>query len=91
MIPLEVAIRSATGLPADILGMRDRGYLRPGLAADIVVFDPQTFVDLATYDDPYQYATGIEFLYVNGVSAIANGDPTGALAGKALRKMEQSE
>ncbi|MEZ6054433.1 MAG: amidohydrolase family protein, partial [Planctomycetaceae bacterium] len=85
LIPLEQAIRSATGLPADIIGMTDRGYLKPGQFADVVVFDPEQFIDRATFDDPHQYATGVQFVFVNGTLAIAEGKPTGALAGRALR------
>ena len=84
-IPLEQAIRSATGLPADILHLPERGYLKPGTFADVVVFDPKTFRDTATFDKPHQYATGVVYLYVNGVLAVEKGKPTGALAGKALR------
>lgn len=86
VLPLEQAIRSATGLPADILGLSDRGYLRPGQAADIVVFDPQEMIDRATFENPFQYAAGIRYVFVNGIPAIHEGTPTGALAGKALRK-----
>ena len=86
VIPLAQAIRSSSGLPADILGMTDRGYLRAGLAADIVVFDPEKLIDRATYDRPQQYSTGVVHLFVNGTPAIADGTPTGALAGRALRR-----
>jgi N-acyl-D-aspartate/D-glutamate deacylase len=85
VITLEAAVRSSSGLPADILGLQDRGYLRQGLAADVVVFDPATFRDQATFDDPYRYSTGVRYLFVNGRPAIYTGTPTGALAGKALR------
>lgn len=86
VVPLEQAVRSASGLAADILGLTDRGYLCTGQAADIVVLDPDTFRDTATFDDPHQYGTGVEWLLVNGTPAIARGHLTGALAGKALRK-----
>ncbi|HBL48020.1 D-aminoacylase [Gimesia sp.] len=85
VIPLEHAVRSMTGLPADILGLKDRGYLREGAYADIVVMDTDTLIDKATFDDPHQYSDGIRFLYVNGSPAITAGFPTGSLAGKALR------
>ena len=85
-LPLEQAIRSASGFPADVLGLEDRGYLRDGLAADIVVFDPDQFSDAATFDEPHRYSQGIIHVYVNGIPAIVDGHPTGALAGKALRK-----
>ena len=85
VLPLPQAVRSASGLPADILSLTDRGYLRTGYAADIVVFDPKTFLDRATYDAPYQYSTGVRHVFVAGTPAIHDGIPTGALAGKALR------
>jgi N-acyl-D-amino-acid deacylase len=86
VLPLEQAIRSASGFPADVLKLVDRGYLRSGQAADIVVFDPDKFIDTATFDDPHQYARGVVYVYVNGIPEIVNGHPTGALGGKALRK-----
>jgi N-acyl-D-amino-acid deacylase len=85
LIPVEHAIRSASGLPADILKLPQRGYLKPGYFADVVVFDPKTFRDTATYDKPHQYATGVQFLFVNGVLTVDEGKHTGALPGKALR------
>jgi N-acyl-D-amino-acid deacylase len=85
IITLEQAIRSASGLPADILKLSDRGYLKPGHFADIVVFDPKTFRDTATFDKPHQYATGIRHLFVNGQQAIVDGRFTGTLAGQVLR------
>ena len=85
MIPLEHAIRSASGLPAEILGLTDRGLLKTGQFADITVFDPETFRDAATFDDPHQYSTGVRYVFVNGTAAIHRGHITGALAGKALR------
>jgi len=90
VVPLEHAIRSATGLPADIIGFTERGYLKPGMAADIVVFDPEKLIDKATFDEPYHYSEGIEYVFVNGTVAVSEGVPTGALAGKALRKPQSS-
>jgi N-acyl-D-aspartate/D-glutamate deacylase len=66
--------------------MTDRGYLRTGQAADIVVFDPEAFIDAATFDDPHQYARGLDYVLVNGTVAVYDGQPTGALAGRPLRK-----
>lgn len=91
VIPLEQAIRSASGLPADILKLADRGYLRTGQAADVAVLSPGEFLDTATFDEPHQYATGVVHLYVNGVPVISGSHPTGALAGRALRKRGESE
>lgn len=86
VISLAHAVRSASGLPADILGLPDRGYLRPDWQADIVVFDPQTIRDRATFDDPFQYSEGVRWVFVNGTAAIHDGTPTGALVGRAIRK-----
>lgn len=85
VLPLAQAIRSGSGLPADILGMTDRGYIKTGLAADIVVFDPKSFIDKATFDNPHQYCVGAKYVFVNGEPAVFNDHPTGALAGKALK------
>lgn len=85
VLSLAAAIRSATGLPADILGLTDRGYLKTGNYADIVVFNPKKFIDVATFDDPHQYAAGVEYVFVNGTPALFHKTPTGALAGRALR------
>jgi N-acyl-D-aspartate/D-glutamate deacylase len=89
VLPLEQAIRSCSGLPADIIHLPERGYLKPGYFADVVVFDPETFRDTATYDKPHQFATGVKWLYVNGAAAIANGNRTSALAGRSLRHTAQ--
>ena len=85
LLPLEQALRSATGLPADILRLPERGYLKAGYFADVVVFDPKTFRDTATFDKPHSYSTGVVYLYVNGVAAVDGGKVAGALAGRALR------
>jgi N-acyl-D-aspartate/D-glutamate deacylase len=85
VLPLSAAIRSSSGLPADILGLKDRGYVRVGLAADLVVFDPDAFRDTATFTEPYRYAVGAKYVFVNGTPAVFAGTPTGALAGMALR------
>jgi N-acyl-D-aspartate/D-glutamate deacylase len=84
VLPLAQAIRSASGLPADILGLTDRGYLRKDAFADVVVFDPKTYIDTATFDEPHRYAAGVQYVFVNGRPAVYDGTPTGALAGKAL-------
>jgi N-acyl-D-aspartate/D-glutamate deacylase len=88
VLSVEQAIRSASGLPADILQLKDRGYLRPGYCADVVVFDPEKFRDAATYDDPHQLAKGVRYLFVNGQLTIKDGDYTGGLAGRVLRHKE---
>jgi N-acyl-D-aspartate/D-glutamate deacylase len=85
IITLEHALRSASGLPADILKLPERGYLKSGHYADVVVFDPKTFRDKATFDKPHQYADGVRYLFVNGKLAIDDGKFTNVLAGKVLR------
>lgn len=85
VLPLAQAIRSATGLPADILKLPERGYLKPGYFADVVVFDPATFRDKATFKEPLQWSTGVKLLLVNGQVAVEDSQPTGKLAGRAIR------
>ncbi len=89
-IPLTQALRSASGLPADILQLPERGYLKVGHYADVVVFDPKTFRDKATFDHPHQYATGVRYLFVNGRLAIEEGRFTGTLGGRVLRHRSES-
>jgi N-acyl-D-amino-acid deacylase len=91
LISLEHAIRSASGLPADILRLPERGYLKPGYFADVVLFDPEKFRDVATFDKPHQYATGVRYLFVNGKLAINEGKYTDRLAGKVLRHTNATE
>jgi N-acyl-D-amino-acid deacylase len=85
-ITLEFAIRSMTTLPATVFGMKDRGFLREGASADVVVFDPAAIEDRATYTDPHQLATGMDFVLVNGQLVIDQGRFTGALPGRVLRR-----
>ena len=86
VLPLTAAIRSASGLPADIIGLKDRGYLREKLVADIVVLDPKTFEDHATFEKPFEPSTGVKWLLVNGKVAIDDGKPADLHAGLPLRK-----
>jgi N-acyl-D-aspartate/D-glutamate deacylase len=86
VISMEQAIYSSTGLPAEILGLDDRGLLRAGWIADIAVFDPARFIDRSTFVDPHQYGEGLVHLFVNGQSAILRSRATGTLSGRALRK-----
>ncbi len=83
---IEEAVRAMTSLPTRIFGLVDRGDLRPGAIADLVVFDPATIQDRATYEDPFAMATGVRWVVVNGQVAIADGVPNGVLAGKVLRR-----
>jgi N-acyl-D-amino-acid deacylase len=85
VIPLEEAIRRLTAFPADNLGLADRGRLAEGRFADVVVFDPATIIDHATYESPHQYATGMVHVLVNGVQVLHHGEHTGALPGRVVR------
>jgi N-acyl-D-amino-acid deacylase len=86
VVPVEQAIRSATGLPAEILGLADRGRLKPGTYADVVAFDPTTFRDHATFQSPFKVSTGVRFVLVNGELAIDDGQLANVTAGRSLRK-----
>ena len=85
LMSLEEGIHRLTGLPAANWKLVDRGCLRPGCFADIVVFDPATISDHATYDAPQQYATGVGDVFVNGVQVLRDGEHTGALPGRVVR------
>src|SRR6266404_4628404 len=83
-LPLATAVHKMTGLPAARLGLRDRGVVRPGARADLVVFDARRVADRATYEDPHRYPEGIEHVVVNGRFVVKNGEHTGSLPGKVL-------
>ncbi len=85
LLTLEEAIRKMSSAPANRLGLSDRGVLRPGMKADMVLFDPDTVQDEATFEEPERYPAGIPWVFVNGVAIIAEGEPTGALPGQVLR------
>ena len=85
LLSLEEAIRKMSSAPANRLGLSDRGVLRPGMRADMVLFDPDTVQDEATFEEPERYPTGIPWVFVNGVAVIAEGEPTGELPGRVLR------
>ena len=85
LVTLPEAIRRLTSLPADNLKLQRRGRLAPGVFADIVVFDPATIADRATFDQPHQYATGVLQVWVNGVQVLRDGEPTGATPGRVVR------
>jgi len=88
LLSMEEAIRKMTAAPAERLGLRDRGLLREGYAADLVAFDPVRVRSNATYDEPRRYPDGIEFVAVNGTLVVDRGVHTGALPGRALRRGE---
>ncbi len=84
VITLEEAVRRLSGLPATNLGLDRRGFLQEGMFADVVVFDPETIADRATFDNPHVYAVGVKQVFVNGVQVIKDGEHTGAKPGRAL-------
>jgi N-acyl-D-aspartate/D-glutamate deacylase len=84
-ITLEDAVRKMSSAVATRLNIRDRGFLREGYYADVIVFDPETVTDHATYEEPHQLSTGIEHVFVNGTAVVANGEHTGAMPGRAVR------
>jgi N-acyl-D-amino-acid deacylase len=85
VLSAEEAIRKITSLPADVLSLTDRGRLKKGAFADIVIFDPNTIQDHSTYANPMQYATGVSDVLINGKLALKDGLPTGAPTGRILR------
>lgn len=85
VITLEFAIRKMTSLAAQRVGINDRGLLKPGMYADITVFDPNTVIDNSTFENPSQIASGIDYVFVNGVAVLDGGKVTSALPGRPLR------
>jgi N-acyl-D-amino-acid deacylase len=85
LLTLPEAIRRLTSQPAANLKLSRRGRLAPGVHADIVVFDPATIADRATFAQPHQYATGVHHVWVNGVQVLRAGEPTGAMPGRVVR------
>ena len=87
VITMERMVQSSSGQVASVYGLTDRGMLRAGAFADVIVFDPATITDVATYVHPQQLAVGIRWVFVNGRAAVANGKPTSVFAGRALRRI----
>jgi N-acyl-D-amino-acid deacylase len=85
VISLSEAIRRLTSFPANNLRLKNRGQLAPGYVADVVVFDPATIIDHATYEKPQQYATGMKHVFVNGRQVLRDGAHTGATPGRFVR------
>ena len=85
VLPLEDAVRKASSAVATRLSLHDRGVLKEGLKADILVFDERTVRDLATFESPHQLSVGMQYVIVNGVPVIANGAHTGAKPGQVVR------
>lgn len=89
LMPLAEAIRKATSLPADNLRISQRGRLKVGHFADVVVFDPATIQDHATYEQPHRYASGARHVFVNGQQVLRDGEHTGALPGRVVKRAER--
>jgi dihydroorotase/N-acyl-D-amino-acid deacylase len=86
VLTLEEAVRKMSSFPAQRMGIEDRGILRPGLKADVVVFNPATITDRATFEKPHQYAEGVWAVIVNGQLTLSGGQMTGERAGRVLRR-----
>jgi N-acyl-D-amino-acid deacylase len=86
VLSLEEAVRRLTGFPASVLGLSRRGRLSPGYFADVVVFDPSAIQDHATFEQPHQYASGVQHVFVNGQQVLRNAEHTGALPGRVVRR-----
>ena len=84
VLALEDAVRKMTSLPAQILGVRDRGQIREGFFADLVVFDPARVAETNSFERPKSYAAGVRFVLVNGAVVIDRGEHTGARPGRVL-------
>ena len=84
VISLTEAVRKLTSLPATNLGLKDRGFLKPGMFADVVIFDPQKIGDRSTFENPHQYSVGVRDVFVNGTQVLRNGEHTGTKPGRAL-------
>lgn len=87
VLTLEEAVRRMTSMPASRMGLQDRGLLLEGMKADITVFDPENVKDLSTFETPHVYPEGISTVLVNGAITVDNGEHTGALNGKILKKL----
>jgi N-acyl-D-aspartate/D-glutamate deacylase len=85
ILTLEDAVRKMTGAVADRLSIRDRGELREGMYADVMIFDPNTIIDRATYEKPHQLSVGVKYVLVNGVAVVSDGKVTGAKPGRIVR------
>ena len=85
LISMEEAIRRLTGFPADNLGIKSRGYLKPGFFADVVIFDPNLIEDRATFEEPLQFAVGVEDVFVNGIQVLSESNHTGKFPGRFVK------
>jgi N-acyl-D-aspartate/D-glutamate deacylase len=85
VLTLEEAVRKMTSLPADFSGLRDRGRIAEGQAADLVIFDPRIIIDRSTWDEPAKMPVGVRDVFVNGEAVLRNGELTGKAPGRYLR------
>ena len=88
VMPFHTAIHKISMLPADRIGLSDRGRIEAGAIADIAVLDPAAIVDKATFEDPHQYAEGAHYVFVSGEAVLFRGEMTGARPGKVLRRQD---
>lgn len=88
VLDLPEAVRKMTSMPAQQFGLKDRGIIREGAYADLVIFDPKSVIDTATYEEPIQYPKGMPYVIVNGAMGVEDGRVTGARAGQVLRRTE---
>jgi N-acyl-D-aspartate/D-glutamate deacylase len=86
VLTVEEAVHRMTGMPAAKFGLADRGVIAEGAYADLVLFDPASIADVATYESPRQYPAGIHAVWVNGTAVVRDGEHTGARPGRALRR-----
>jgi len=86
LISMETAVHKMTGMAATRLGLKDRGFLREGYAADVTVFDPANVKDESTYPDPHRYPTGIPYVVVNGAVVVDHARMSGERTGRIIRK-----
>jgi dihydroorotase/N-acyl-D-amino-acid deacylase len=90
VMPFHTAIHKMTRLPADRIGLSDRGRITVGAIADIAVLDPERIIDKATFEDPHQYAEGVHDVFVSGEAVLLDGEMTGARPGKVLRSTDHA-
>lgn len=86
LLPIEAAVHKMTGRPAAVFGIKDRGEIRPGAFADLVLFDPAAIADVGTFEDPHHFPEGIDRVWVNGQDVVVDGAPTGTRPGRPLRR-----
>jgi N-acyl-D-amino-acid deacylase len=86
LMSIAEAVHRMTGMPAEKFRLTERGLVRAGYFADLVIFDPESIADIGTYEDPRRYPNGLSHVFVNGIAIVADGKHTGARPGRALRR-----